>query len=79
MVVGFVLLLGVSLIFPFVFKGLVYLTGLYLLAILAGGLHGAIRMGEVRAFFVIPFLIILQHLSYGLGFLYGLTIRKVHA
>jgi hypothetical protein len=28
---------------------------------------------------VIPFLVILQHLSYGLGFLYGLTIRKVHA
>jgi GT2 family glycosyltransferase len=79
MVVGFVLLLGISLIFPFVFKGLVYLTGLYLLAIFAGGLHGAIRMGEARAFFVIPFLVILQHFSYGLGFLYGLIVRKVHA
>jgi glycosyltransferase involved in cell wall biosynthesis len=41
----------------------------YLLALLTGGLHGAIKIRKLRALFLISAVLFLQHSLYGLGFL----------
>ncbi len=78
MIVVFIILLGISFVFPHVLKGLVFLVSLYFLILIVGGFEGAIRIGDPRALFLIPFLVLLQHLAYGSGFLIGLTHWKSH-
>lgn len=76
MVVGFTVLLGLSFLFPPMVKGLVLLTGLYLLILVSGGIQGALKIGDLRAVIVIPLLLILQHITYGLGFLRALKAKS---
>ncbi len=79
MIVGFVSLFLVSFVFPLALIGLIYLAGIYLLALFTGGILGAIRIRDLRALFLIPLLLALQHFTYGLGFLTALIRWKAHA
>ena len=78
MIIGFIVLLGVSFFFPLALKSLVFLVAIYLFALFVGSIVGAIEIGDLRALFLIPFVVMLQHLAYGLGFLTGLIRWKVH-
>jgi GT2 family glycosyltransferase len=80
MVIGFIVLLVLSFWVPLALKGFLFASGLYLAVLGIGGIHGALRMKDFRGIGIIPCLLLLQHVAYGLGFLLALRIpRKGHA
>ncbi len=79
MIIGFVSLFVLSFFYPVARIGLVSLVVIYLLAILTGGILGAIRIKDYRAIVLVPLLLTLQHFTYGVGFLAAVIRWKAHA
>ena len=79
MIVGFAGLFALSFFFPFAFVCFVSLAAIYFLVLFAGGILGAVKVKALRALFLIPLLLAVQHFTYGLGFLIGLIRWKVRA
>jgi cellulose synthase/poly-beta-1,6-N-acetylglucosamine synthase-like glycosyltransferase len=67
MVGGFTVLGGASVIFPVARPVLLGAAFVYGAGIWAAGLHGTALLKDGRAVFLIPVLLMLQHLMYGLG------------
>jgi len=61
-------LLLLSLIFPLV---LIIPAILCLAILLTSGVHASLKIKDLRALAIIPFLLFLQHVTYGIGFLVG--------
>jgi GT2 family glycosyltransferase len=65
-----------SLIFPPVLKISISLSVVYLFILLFAGIHSTFKMKNIWALVVVPFLLFLQHITYGIGFLWALSIRS---
>ncbi|MBW2284858.1 MAG: glycosyltransferase [Deltaproteobacteria bacterium] len=74
LVAGFTTLACASVFFSLARPVLFGVTAFYGIGIGAAGLHGAARLKDGRAIFVIPVLLALQHLMYGLGTLAALVV-----
>lgn len=79
MVVGFIILLGTSFVVPLILKVLFYLSCFYIFILLAAGVEGAMNVRDARALLLIPILLTMQHVTYGIGFLTALFNRKIYA
>ncbi len=72
MVVLLILLLSLSIFSPLIFHISLFLFCLYAIIVFAAGIEGSIRIKDIRALPVIPFLLFMQHFMYGFGFLRAL-------
>jgi len=72
MVVGFIILSGLSFLFPVFFKILWSFVFLYVIILLVAGVQAMGKIKDVRALIIEPFLMFLHHIAYGLGFLRAL-------
>lgn len=75
-IVGFMVLGGGAFLFPFLLKIMISLSSLYLGIILVAGAHGSLKIKDPRAWPIVSALLIMQHLTYGLGFLKALFCRR---
>ena len=72
MIVGFVALTGLSFLTQFSSRILLTIVALYLSVIIISGVCGTIKIKDARALIVLPFILSIQHLMYGLGLLRAL-------
>jgi len=75
MVIGFVILLGLSIFFDAALLILIFSASAYAVALVVSGMAGWRKIKDLRAIAVIPLLMMLQHLMYGLGTLMALVKR----
>ena len=79
MIISFILLALLSLKFTIALKVLVGLILFYLLLLLSSGIVGMVKIKEGRALFVVPFLLMLQQIAYGAGFITALLGGKTES
>lgn len=76
MVTLFLTLASLSIIYPHMLKILLALISIYMLILLLSGIFATKKIGDYRAIVVVPLLLAIQHLSYGVGFLVALFKLK---